>query len=126
MAKLLVETTKNILLFDTITGCLILEDRPSVVEPSNFVFSRVSLGQIKVLANDLPEDASDEDFLSVWKDNENKDLAISAYLSEYGVSTSDETSKYTPKDVATKEEESKIDGNGEEKPRRRGRKPKTG
>lgn len=81
MSKLIVKT-KNILLVDTISGEVIYEDRPSIVTDTSFVHGRAALGQVSIIKNDLPEEASDDTFKTFWLESDkNEELAISSYLS---------------------------------------------
>lgn len=97
--KLIVETTGAFMLLDPYTRDEIDAIRPSVVRATPFIQERTAASQIKVLATDLPEDASDADFLEYWK--ENKKSAVDAYLS--AVLPEPEPKKAAPKKESGKE-----------------------
>lgn len=80
--KLLVETTGA---FQLLTGReLIPSHRPSVVEPSQFLDQRIGQDQVKVLGK-LTDEASDATFLDCYEESkQDRELAIDAYLSEFG------------------------------------------
>ncbi len=77
--KLIAKTTGAFMLIDPYTGDELDATRPSVVTQSPFIEQRSAAGQIKVLETDLSNDATDEDFLEFWKENQKS--AVDAYLS---------------------------------------------
>lgn len=85
MSKLLIETTGDFMLMDNSTGAEIHWNRPTVCPRSNFIGARTAMGQIKVLSNELSEDATDEEFGAFLLDSKNdKELAVSAFISKFG------------------------------------------
>ena len=56
--------------------------RPSVVKASAFLGSRIGLGQVRILVDDLPETANDADFAKTLSESESLDLALDAYTAE--------------------------------------------
>lgn len=82
--KNLIETTGEFQLMDTSTGFLVPHDRPSVPPgPSEFINSRATLGQVKVLAS-VSDDATDEEFAKFWVECEgDKELAIQSFTSKF-------------------------------------------
>lgn len=54
------------MLIDPTNGTEIQEYRPTVVKGSSFVTQRMGIGQIEVLANDLPDSAEDSKFAEEW------------------------------------------------------------
>ena len=82
--KLLVETTGPFMLIDSYTKCEIDNNRPSVVLPSEFIQARMTVGQLRVISNELSDGATDEEFAQFWRDSGKRDLAISSFLSKFG------------------------------------------
>lgn len=78
MTKLLVETKGDFFLNDRSTGCQIEEFRPSVVVHSSFLERFISNGTVRVLENELSDEASDEAFLEFWK--EDPETAVDAFV----------------------------------------------
>jgi len=80
----LVKTTGDFMLVDRSTRCEIPYNRPAVVRESNFINARVSLGQIKILNAELPDSATDEDFVKYWNDSgHDEDLAVASYVDSF-------------------------------------------
>jgi hypothetical protein len=103
MAKLFVQTTGMFFLVDPNNRIEIQHSRPTVVEATDFVNARAAVGQIRVIG-DAPDDANDVDFLKFFKDSDgDAELAMESYKSTF--TTGGEVE--------------------EEKPKRRGRPPKT-
>lgn len=73
--KTIVETTSNIMLSDPISGELIPYNRPALVRWTSFLDTRTGLGQVKVLAGNIPDHLTDEDWLTLWNDSD-KDTAL--------------------------------------------------
>ena len=95
--KLIIETTGNFQLMLP-KDELAHYDRPSVVSPSGFLDSRISVGQVKVLAGNLPDMANDSDFVAYYKDSgRDADLAVSAYVSSFEEPEKCTTSRRTRK-----------------------------
>lgn len=80
--KLLV-TTKNVLLLG-INGDVYEPDRPTLVSNDMFCQSKVAAGVVQVLKADLPEAATDAEWLKFYREsNKDFDLAYDAFLSKY-------------------------------------------
>lgn len=95
--KLLVETTGQFMLVDAITGDILEAHRPSVVRSTSFITARATIGQVGVIHNQLPEEASDEEFAKFWRDSGgDKDLAVDSYLASL-FPVSDEDNEEAPK-----------------------------
>lgn len=88
MTKLLVETTGEFLLQDTFhpSRQIVQEHRPSVVEKTSFIEQRLAGGQIKLLALNLKDEASDEEFEKYFAESEGDiELAISSFVAAFTV-----------------------------------------
>lgn len=84
--KILVETTADILLIDPYTGCVADAGRPSVVDWSQFIETRVGIGQVRIIGAELVEEVKDEDFLGYWAEcKEDAQLAVAAFMAEFEV-----------------------------------------
>lgn len=70
------------MLLDIGAGQALQSHRPSVIEMSGFVHQRIALGQIVKVA-DLPDEATEAEFSEFWEASENRELAISSYLSKF-------------------------------------------
>ena len=82
--KMLVETTGDFMLMQTTTGFDIQSDRPCVVAVDAWVHNQLGLKSLVVLNNDLPDTATDEDFLTYWKEcKRDKAMAVPSYLSQF-------------------------------------------
>ena len=82
--KLLVKTTGKFMLLDPMTNCEMESVRPSVVQSSQFVNSRIAVGQIEVIAGHLKEEATDAEFANFWKgSNGDEALAVESFLSAF-------------------------------------------
>ena len=98
--KVIAKPTKNTLLMLDKGECL-HASRPSLVSYSDYLTVRQTKGEIKILASDLPDTASDADFYKTWMASEkNSDLAIAAYLSELEVKP-EESSELTEEQKKT-------------------------
>lgn len=97
MSKALVETIGDHMYVDPINGQVIEADRPAVVEVTSFVSQKIADGQIKLLTPNLPEEATDEDFLKThdeFKGNENgTNSSVASYAATFGL---DETGNTLP------------------------------
>lgn len=81
--RMIVATTGNFALHCLVTNQEIEAFRPSVIRPSAFFSSRMGLGQINILVDNLPEIASDEEFAKTLKACDGDvELAISSYVEE--------------------------------------------
>ena len=81
--KLLVETTGNFLLINPLNGQEIHYNRPTVVEPSGFITNHIGILNIKVLSNELPDEASDAEFAAWYAEAGDKDLAVASYIAKF-------------------------------------------
>lgn len=115
--KFLVETTGQFMLVDPAQVEVIEADRPSVVSSTSFVQQRVSLGQIKILA-ELKDDASDMEFRDFVRESEgDMPLAVESFLSKFGKDAITEkgedkpaAKKPGPKPKAKAEAETSVEG----------------
>lgn len=81
MTKQIVETTGSFQVVDPRTGAVVPHDRPMVVLLTHLIYTRTNSGQLRVLAKDLPDAASDADFQGFWKESKgDKDLAVQSYV----------------------------------------------
>lgn len=81
--KVIAKTTSAINLIEPMTREL-LEEIPRVVHWSQFLESRTGKGQIKVLASDLPDEATDKEFQGFLDESDGDvDLAVEAYKSTF-------------------------------------------
>lgn len=84
--KVLLETTSNILLLDPNTGDVIDDVNPTLTTWTAFLEQRTGLGQIRVLHRGFKPEATNEAWLDCLKQSDGKlDLAISAFISEFGI-----------------------------------------
>lgn len=82
--KIIVKTTGSFGLVDPINMTAIEKDRLNLVAATNFVQGRVSLGQLKIVASDFPDVATQEDWDAYLKDSDGDvELAIAAFRSQY-------------------------------------------
>jgi hypothetical protein len=111
--RYIAETTGSFSLLDMM-GTTVQEMkswRPSIVENTPFVQQRIALGQLTVLA-ELPDEASDADFASYWKESTAREQAIEAYKSKFSPEAESNTNTSTkrrggrPKKSRPKSEES--------------------
>jgi len=85
MKKFLVETSGQYQLVDfTHRQQLVEAHRPSVVEQSAFIQTRVAMGQLRVFG-EVNAEATDVEFAAYWKDSESAELAIAAFMEAYKV-----------------------------------------
>jgi hypothetical protein len=84
--KILVETPGDFMLIDTSHFAQEIQpDRPSVVDNTNFISGRVSLGQVKILG-ELTEAATDTEFQKFFEESKgDSNLAVESFLSTFGV-----------------------------------------
>lgn len=84
MSKAIVYTSGDFMLKDPNTKGVIPWNRPAVVSWSSFIETRMGIGQIKLLATDLPEAATDEAFHQTFENcDRDVDLAVSAFKAEF-------------------------------------------
>jgi hypothetical protein len=84
--KVLVETTSNIMLLDPNTGDAIDDIVPTLTVWTAFLEARTGLGQVRVLHRGFTKEATNEAWLDCLKQSGGKlDLAIAAFISEFGV-----------------------------------------
>lgn len=83
--KVLVETTSNIMLLDPNTGDAIDDAVPTLTVWTAFLESRTGLGQVRVLHRGFREEATNEAWLDCLKQSGKLDLAIAAFVSEFGL-----------------------------------------
>lgn len=79
--------------------------RPSVVTATAFVNSRLASGMLVLVAADIPDAATDEDFRKFWKDSDRDEaLAVQSFLSKVkpGVTEVPEVAKDEVKPLKTK------------------------
>lgn len=82
--KLLIETTGSFMLVDPETGTEIHHNRPTVAPMSNFVTSRMAKGELKLLSNELSDEATDAEFATFAAESEDMDLAVSSFVAKFG------------------------------------------
>lgn len=81
----LIETTGKFLLIDPFFRKEIAHDRPTVVKFTSFIQDRLANGQLNLLAGDIGDERTDEEFLAYWL--ENPEIAVEAFLSEFADTT---------------------------------------
>ena len=105
--RMIVATTGNFALCCLVTNQEIEAFRPSVIRPSAFFSSRMGLGQINILVDNLPEIASDEEFAKTLKACDGDvELAISSYVEEVQAlyeAEEDDTDSLAAQEAAEKE-----------------------
>lgn len=88
MRKVLVETTGTFDLFDPISGCVVVWNRPTVADWTGFLETRMGIGQTKLIAGELQETATDEEFASYFAEAKgDADFAVDAFLAAFGLVT---------------------------------------
>lgn len=99
--KYLVETSGPFMLIDISVEAEIQADRPTIVAPTSFLMAAASRGQLRILRNDLPDEADDVEFSAFW--SADTDLAVEAYLSKFSPEAEDDPLEdSTPPAVAPK------------------------
>lgn len=81
--KLIVTTTRPIVLIDP-NNSHVISQRPSITPSNQFIVARIGLGDVKILASELPDEATNEElqkFLS--NSDEDYELAVQAYMSKF-------------------------------------------
>jgi hypothetical protein len=82
--KVIAQTTSSILLMDPINQDVVSYDKPTVVTWSHFFEARAGKGQIKTLASNLPDEASNEEFQEYLKEADGKiELAVESFVSQF-------------------------------------------
>lgn len=85
ITKAIVETVGSFEYVDLATGSLAEGHRPSVVQMSPFIQTKINDGKIKLILGDLPKEANNKDFLTFWKESGGDiDLASQSYASTFG------------------------------------------
>ena len=84
MTKCIVETTGEFGLVNNDYSA-IHSHRPTVTRKTQLVEVKVADRQLRMLASTLPDQANDEDFLTVLNEVGDTKLAVSAYCSEFGI-----------------------------------------
>lgn len=84
--NVIVKPTGPYCYMDTHKGQFIESHRPSLVELSPFVETKIANQDLKLLVTGLPEEATDEEFVKAYIASGNKeDLAVASFAAEYGV-----------------------------------------
>jgi hypothetical protein len=91
--KVLVETTSNIMLLDPNTGDAIDDVVPTLTVWTAFLEARAGLGQVRVLHRGFRDEATNDAWLDCLKQSGNLDLAIAAFVSEFGIQDAPGTKK---------------------------------
>jgi hypothetical protein len=91
--KVLVETTSNIMLLDPNTGDVIDDAVPTLTVWTAFLEARAGLGQVRLLHRGFREEATNEAWLDCLKQSGNLELAIPAFVSEFGIQEAPGTKK---------------------------------
>jgi hypothetical protein len=81
--KIIVKTTGSFSLYDPETLEPVNKERPHLVSNSQFFLLRMAAGQLKLLADNLPEHASDKDWADCLKQCDGDlELALEAFKAE--------------------------------------------
>lgn len=84
--KMIVETVgPYMLLGSTMNGSDAVEhNRPCVVVATTYIQLKAAAGVVKILKQDLPDEANDADFAGFWAECEGDvDLAVESYVSSF-------------------------------------------
>jgi hypothetical protein len=94
MTKALVETVGSIMLMDVMTMSVVPENRPALVANNGFVQSHLALGNLVVLATDIPDDITDAAW-EKWLDDNKGDvpLAVESFCSQFNQPPATSTKK---------------------------------
>lgn len=95
MSKIIINLAGNFILVDPNNGAMFENARPHVATPTHFLHSRALVGQVKMLAADLPAEANDKDFAEHWAETvkgmkpdeiaeKGIELAIESYRASFG------------------------------------------
>jgi membrane protein involved in colicin uptake len=112
--KHIVETTGSFMLLNS-NREEIDSNRPSVVTHTPFVDIRINKKELKVLARNLPKEASDDDFFEVFVEMErDAKAAVEAYCAELGVTIDgDERDDITETETAKQKAEAEAKAKAE-------------
>ena len=83
--KHLVETTGDFMLLDSSTRTSIRHDRPTIVKVTPFVTTRLGTGELKLLIQDLPEEATDDEMFEYIMLAGDAATGVAAYLAHFGL-----------------------------------------
>lgn len=89
--KTIAKTTSAIMLMDPYQRQE-LDETPHLVTWNHFFEARTGKGQIKILASNIPDSATDEDLQAFLKDSGTEELAIASFVSQF-----EEPKKAAPK-----------------------------
>lgn len=85
--KILVETNGPYEYMVMQTGDYVRADGPTVVTSCSFIDMKIAKGDI-ILREALLDEATDEEYISYFRESGNHELAMSSFLSKYGVNSS--------------------------------------
>lgn len=98
--KLIVETTGEFMLMDPMSMNEVPPDRPAVFAPGAFVQQQMGLGQLRVLASDLPDEANDAEWAAWLHECEgNVPFAIESYKAKFAAEAQEESTSQDPPKV---------------------------
>lgn len=83
--KHLVETSGQFMLVDPYTRTTIRHDRPTVARVSEFLVERVARGDIKIIVQELPEQANDAELYEFIAEAGDVATGVAAYLATFGL-----------------------------------------
>lgn len=78
--KAIVETVGDFMLICPQTNQMIPFHRPAVVEVTNFFFARLGIGQLKTIADNLPDFASDKELVDAIQQEGSAQAGVELYL----------------------------------------------
>lgn len=78
--KAIVQTTGEFMLVCPRTSQMVPFNRPAVVDVTTFFFARLGLGQLKTIADNLPDFAKDEDLVAAIKQEGTVEAGVEQYL----------------------------------------------
>lgn len=81
--KFLIETTGDFMLYDVLNMQCVESDRPSVVADGPFLQAQMGLKNVRILIPDLPDEATDAEWVDWLKASEAVDLAVASYREKY-------------------------------------------
>lgn len=82
--KLLIKVTADHLYIDPSNAQVIQAFRPTVVENSNYIAQLLAAGKVRLISNEVKDEATDEEFEKFLKDSDKKEqLAIDAFMSKF-------------------------------------------
>lgn len=107
--KCIVETTGKFSLISG-NGDHIKDDRPSVVSNNSFIESRMYRGDLRILAKNLPPEASDVEFYEFYIEcKKNTELAVNSYCAKFGLNTQGEATETVSETKAERKEREKAE-----------------